>query len=99
MKRHPEKVDINGQVWKKGYCDDRSGWWYSLKGKFGELVVESSDQSKFSLYWWPPRVESGEPLLLRSGYATHRAAMKGGMNYVQRLSNDLGSTKIMGLPC
>lgn len=92
MKRTPKKVELDGETWIKGYCDDRSGWWYELKGPFGELVVEPEfDMDTFTVYWWPPRINSGEPVNLGRGQATYEDAMRTGKSYLHHLSQALAT--------
>ena len=95
----PETIEVNGSVWTKHYLDDRSGCWFELKGKFGDLIVEEERDGTFVALWWPPKIDSGEPVRIKAGYKTMRGAMKAGVAYIQDLGKSLGVTQVVGLPC
>lgn len=80
-------IVVDGTPWTKRFSDDRSGHWFETAGRFGELVVEKGHGSDtFTVYWWPPQVRAGEPVLVQEGFPERDRAMRHAVVYIQQLA-------------
>lgn len=83
-KKTSDQIVVDGWTWQRQWLDDRSGSWFQVEGKFGELCVERNRDENFTISWWPPGIRTGDSTII-GFYTTQRRAMKAGQDYLAKL--------------